>query len=219
MEVEELYKKYGKENPTTSMGFLEKVKKVLTSPTEFFEKVKGEEGIGEAFKYYIIFSLIYNIIFGLLVNFGLSGIPIEQMGPFRALGLALPIAFFIISLISLFIGTAILHAFAKIFGGKGDYSETFKAVVYGATPSLLLGWVPFIGLILVFYSLYLQIKGISMLHQVSMGRAFLIVFLIPIIIGIIIGVLAIIFGLAISGPERWIGPPTGQFLSILRIFI
>ena len=212
---ESLYKKYGKSNP--SLSFTEKVKKVMTSPTEFFEKIKGEEGIGEAFKYYIIFSLIYNLLFGTLTVFGLSGVPIEGMGPFAVLGIFLPIVSFILSLFSVFIITGIIHVFAMVFVGKGDYSATFKAMAYGATPSLLFGWLPFVGPIFSIYSLYLQLKGISALHQVSMGRAFLIIFLIPLIIVIILLVLGFFFLSAIFTPSA-LGVPAGQFIHILRIF-
>jgi len=213
---ESLYRKYGKSNP--SLSFTEKVKKVMTSPTEFFEKIKGEEGIGEAFKYYIIFSLIYNLLFGTLTVFGLSGVPIEEMGPFAVLGIFLPIVSFILSLFSVFIITGIIHVFAMVFGGKGDYSATFKAMAYGATPSLLFGWLPFVGPIFSIYSLYLQLKGISALHQVSMGRAFLIIFLIPLIIVIILFMLGFFFLSAIFTPSI-LGAPTGQFIHVLRIFI
>ena len=212
---ESLYKKYGKSNP--SLSFTEKVKKVMTSPTEFFEKIKGEEGIGEAFKYYIIFSLIYNLLFGTLTIFGLSGIPMEQMGFLASLGFFLPVVFFVLGIILMFISTGIIHVFARVFGGNGDYPATFKAMVYGATPSLLLGWLPFVGIIFAIYSLYLQIKGISTLHRVSMGRAFLIIFLIPMIIGIIVGLIGGLFAAAIFTP-RALGAPTSQFISILRIF-
>jgi hypothetical protein len=56
-----LYSKYGGgkvEVSANSMGLFEKCKKVLLTPSEFFEKIKTERDILEAFKYLVVLSLI-----------------------------------------------------------------------------------------------------------------------------------------------------------------
>jgi hypothetical protein len=52
---------------------------------------------------------------------------------------------------------------------------------------LLVGWIPFLGILAGLYSLFLAIIGISKLHQVTLARAFAIV-IIPVIIFIVLSV-------------------------------
>lgn len=211
MEIEELKEKYGKSNPKAPMGFIEKIKKVILSPNEFFDAIKTEEGITQAFIYYAILSLIYSILFGIF--YFLMPTFLGPM-PFGELGIAMIVISYVVGLISVFIYAVITHIFTKIVGGNGNYSATFKSLVYASTPSLLLGWVPMIGVIFAIFSLYLMIKGISKLHGITMLRAFVAVFIIPLIIGIVI---AMIVG-ALFTPLTSLGP-TGSFLQILRPFV
>ena len=48
-----------------------------------------------------------------------------------------------------------------------------KAVLYSATPTVLLGWIPLISFIAVLWSLVLRIIGIRELHEITTGRAVL----------------------------------------------
>ena len=50
-------------------------------------------------------------------------------------------------------------------------TQTFKALMYGATPSLLLGWIPFINFLALIWALIVEIIGIRQLHEISTGRA------------------------------------------------
>ena len=50
-------------------------------------------------------------------------------------------------------------------------TQTFKALMYGATPSLLLGWIPVIGFLAAIWALIVEIIGIRQLHEISTGRA------------------------------------------------
>jgi len=84
-------------------------------------------------------------------------------------------------LISTFIFAGIVHLFAILFKGQGKYEDTYKSLVYGSAPILMFGWIPFFAIIPVLYSLFIEIKGITKLHNVSMGRAAAIV-LTPIIL-------------------------------------
>ncbi|MCK4714705.1 MAG: hypothetical protein KAT35_03960, partial [Candidatus Aenigmarchaeota archaeon] len=44
--------------PAVNMGFFTRFKTVLFHPGSFFEAVKGEEGYSDAFKYFLILTLI-----------------------------------------------------------------------------------------------------------------------------------------------------------------
>jgi hypothetical protein len=169
-------------------NLVEKIKKIIFNPNEFFESIKLEAGIMEAFKFFVIVALVY-LVFTLILSFisisilfsGLFGV-----GSFSGLlpgiaGIGFPIFSYIAQLVAIFVEAAIIYFFAMLFGGKGDYSATYKALAYAATPFLLAGWIPFLGIIAALYSFYLAIVGISKLHQVSMGRAFVIL-IIPVVI-------------------------------------
>jgi hypothetical protein len=180
------------------IGLVEKIKKVILSPSEFFERIKAERGVGEAFKYLAILSLV-NLVVG-IVSFMLSIPSVTSLGnlstflpllraPATALGIAIPFVIYIGSLILSFVEAGFIHLFAKLLKGKGEYSATYKALVYASTPSLLLGWIPWVGIIFGIYSFYLSLKGISKLHEVSMGRALIILFVIPAVIILVITLL------------------------------
>jgi hypothetical protein len=168
---------------------LEKIKKVIFHPNEFFESVKTEAGIMEAFKFFVIVSLVY-LVFTIILFFATPSMIVSgflSFGPFSGLlgGVSIPIFIYISLIVSIFVGAAIIHIVAMLLGGKGDYSATYKALAYAATPSLLAGWIPFLGILAGLYSLFLAIIGISKLHQVTLARAFVIV-ITPVIIFIVL---------------------------------
>jgi len=201
----------------TSLGLFGKMKKSLSSPTYLFNNVK-QENLSSPFKYYAVISLIPLAI--LLIIFLLafsvfsplmgSVAMIDPTGLFMImmlLGPVLVIVEYILGLIGSLIGAGIYHIIAKIYGVKGTYDDTYKAVAYSATPASLL-FIVAIGLFFVYplaamafvfvlaiWGLYLQIKGLSVLHDISFGKALLII-LTPIII---IGVIVLIIGMAAFG--------------------
>lgn len=177
------------------MGFGEKVKGFLLSPVETFQKVKDED-LGPLLKYFVILVLIYSILMAIITvamaSAMLSMLPMKlPMVAGAAGGVAAAVTFItllIALLIGLFIGAAIIHIFVYLLGGKKGYTQTVKAVGYGMTPSLLLGWIPFIGVIFAIWSLVVEILGVRELQEMPTGKAVLAVILPAIIIGIIVGV-------------------------------
>jgi len=172
---------------------LEKIKKVIFQPNEFFEGVKNEAGIMEAFKFFVVVSLVY-LVFTIVLFFATPSMLLGGFlgfgplsGLFSAIAVGTPIFIYISLIASIFVGAAITHIVAMLLGGKGDYSATYKALAYASTPSLLAGWIPFLGILAGLYSFYLAIVGISKLHQVTLARAFVIV-IIPVIIFIVLSV-------------------------------
>lgn len=172
--------------PYREMGLTEKVRKVLFTPSEFFERIRAEEDIGEAFKYLAVFLFLQLTISFITYQFNLTDITLSYL-----------IVFYIGVLILQFISIGIIHLFTKLLKGRGNFSSTYKAFIYGSTPLLLLGLIFWINInfirwaniIVSLYSLYLAIKGISKLHEVSMLRAFVIVFILPLLITMIIGMI------------------------------
>ena len=177
------------------MGLVEKVRKVLLHPSEFFDDVRFE-GIGDAFKYLAVLGLV-DVLLGTLLYMLLPSIsPLGNTlqsyigaGSFTATtGVAVGAGLYVAILVIPFVGAGVLHLFVRLFGGHGSYADTYKVVVYGNTPAYLFGWLPFVGALAALYSLYLWIKGVSRLHGMSMLRSFAAIIVVPFIIGLVISV-------------------------------
>ncbi|MEM7826666.1 MAG: YIP1 family protein [Candidatus Aenigmatarchaeota archaeon] len=178
------------------MGILKKIKKVLLSPTEFFENVKYEVGIVDAIKYLLVLLIIFYALEFFIVT------------PEFTFSIILFLISLTFSFGFVFFFVAIFHIGCLITGARGGYSNTFKAMVYSVTPYYLMGLCFIFGaysdiiytyisipmLIFVIWSLILFIKGISILHGISTARAIL-----SLIISIAILVGVLYFILAVSG--------------------
>ncbi len=199
------------------MDFFEKVRGFLLEPAKTFDAVKGEK-LEEAIKYYAIIAAVYSAIFAVLLAF--IGTIFGSMMGGQNLGMLMGagagaggaviffVLFMIFTIIGAFIGGAILHIFVYLVGGRNGLEQTIKAIMYGSTPGLLLGWIPIIGFIAAIWSIVLNILGIRQLHELTTGKAALAV-LIPVIIAIILAL--IIAGLAmIAFSSRGMGVPYGS---------
>lgn len=90
----------------------------------------------------------------------------------------------------------LFHGFAKAMRGRGTVNDSFKVSIYSTAPVLLLGWVPYFGLISGLWVGYLYVVGFWKLHSISMGKA---IALVNLLIGIQL-VWALVFG--------WLGSST-----------
>ncbi|MDD1707356.1 MAG: YIP1 family protein [Methanoregulaceae archaeon] len=190
------------------MDYFELIKGFLLSPVETFQKVRSAD-LGDALKYYlviVVINAVLSAIVGLLMVSAIWAMfaPIfEQIGiPFTLAAGAGVVVFAIlmifVQLLMLFIGAAWLHIFVYLLGGRKGYLQTLKAISYGSTPSMLIGWIPFIGIIGAIWSFILGILGIRELQAMSTGRAAGAVILAMIIILIIIILIIAVFAIAFS---------------------
>lgn len=197
------------------MKLCEKVKRVISEPTRFFNAIKKEKDIGQAFIYYLIFLVISAIFSIFYYRRALLETPAANLvGGTMLTGMI--IGQFVISLVCLFIVTGILHLFCRFMRGKGIYTDTFKAIVYGSTPSLIfspvlmlyLGIVGIKNIFAVFpayilmgviaiWSLVLEIKGIKIAHSISTWKAVVAVIILPIALVIVIAIVIILIILAL----------------------
>ncbi len=176
-------------------------KLLVTHPAQFFGAIKGQ---GIHFRPFLIFLLVALIGGIILVAFGASLPSVDQsalptgilsdvlstltlpVSPLVILAILLGILIVIFSVLFVllsFIGAAITHIFVLLFGGKGGYTDTFNVFTYSALPSTILTFVPVVGLFSGFYSLYLQVVGLSEVHEMGRGKATLVV-VIPIVLTI-----------------------------------
>ncbi len=185
------------------MDFIEQVKGFILSPVESFRSVRTAD-LGETLKYYLILLVINTILSVIISLVALSSSWSAIAALFPALGMETPAAagfgivvfailMIFISLVILVIGAAWVHIFVYLFGGRKGYMQTLKAFAYGQTPSLLLGWIPIIGIIGVIWSIVLWIIGVRELHEMTTGRAAAAV----IVAGVIVLILIIIVAAAL----------------------
>ena len=203
-----------------ALSIVERIKGFLFSPSETFDASK-EDTLGDAFIYFVVILTVYAVLIAILAAvafsliggmYGMFGAPGMPFG--AAMGPLIAVAVFIGALIGgvicIFIGGAWLHIWVYLFGGRNGLVQTIKAVIYGSTPGLLLGWIPIINYIAAIWALIVGIIGIQQLHEFSTGKAAITVILALIIPLIIIGALiaAFIFGQTMPPP---MGPGFGGY--------
>jgi len=166
-----------------------KVKGFLLNPVETFQQSKNDEPKA-VFTYFGVLLLFNAVLCSLIATLGMAVMPALAAMPF---GSAFPVMVFFMMLIGGCILTLIfaawLHLWVYILGGRQGIMQTVNAVIYGSTPRLLLGWIPFIGFIFALWSLALGILGIRELQELSTGKAILavaIAVLIPLILMILL---------------------------------
>jgi hypothetical protein len=178
-----------------SQDIIEKAKGFLMDPVETFRNAQSDD-MGEALKYFAIILAINSVLSGLLVMAGIGAYTdVPGMGAGVAGGIVAIIGGFIGGVIGIFVAGLIIHIFVALIVGGNGIEQTLKAVMYGATPAMLLGWIPFISIIGGLWSLVLYIIGIRELHDTTTGKAAIAVVL-PAIIGI---VLVVMFAIAVAG--------------------
>ena len=190
----------------------ERIKGFLFSPSETFDASK-EDTLGDSLTYFVVVLAISAAIFGTfyalyLATFSpvitriIASIPgTTSMPPFMAaigplIGLLFFVLFFVlilvVGIIAAFIGGLWTHIWVYLVGGRRGVAQTIKAVMYGSTPSFLLGFLP--------WALIVQVIGIRQLQELSTGRAILALILAIIIPAIIIGAIFAAYIPTMPGP-------------------
>ncbi len=148
--------------------YLGKVLMVLRQPSAFFEEIKQED-YKQTLKFLAITAVVpYFLIFilALLTSFEYVIRDLLSVASYWL------ITYFWVIVVIL-VSTAILHVFAKIFGGKKGIESTLKAVVYGSTLAAYYFWIPLANFIFGIWSLCLLVVGLSKLHELSIPRSLL----------------------------------------------
>lgn len=165
-------------------GVVDTVKLVLMDPAKFFESAQ-KHSLEQAVKFYAIILLVPTILMGLLfLVLGAAASPLASLGTMgfgAAFSIGFVIVYYIMAFIGSFISAVILFISAHIFGARKGFDTKYKIIAYSGTPALLLSWIPLINIIGGLWSLYLEIKGVSVMEKVTIGKAFVIVIL-PIIV-------------------------------------
>lgn len=190
------------------MDIVETIKGFLTSPVQAFRKVRDTD-IVESLKYFIVI-LVINVILTVILDMVVANAMASALEQTMAqMGILTPavvgigaILVAILMIILCFIGVLIfgawLHLFVYAVGGRKGYLQTVKAMIFGSTPSMLIGWIPFIGPVIGgIWSVILGILGIRELHQISTGKSIAAVVLAVLVVLIIVALIAAWFLIAL----------------------
>lgn len=199
------------------LSIVERIKGFLFSPSKTFDASK-EDSLGDAFTYFMVILVIYAALLalittGLFTFFG-GMLNLPEFRWFAALGPLVGALFFVYALVvgilSVFIFGLWLHLWVFLLGGRNGLVQTIKAVLYGETPSLVLGWIPIINLIAGIWALIVGIIGLRQLQELSTGKATIAVIIALIIPAIVVGALiaALIIG-QMMPPSPSLGPRFG----------
>ncbi|MDD3621874.1 MAG: Yip1 family protein [Methanofollis sp.] len=180
---------------------VEKVRGFLTDPVKTYRDARTDD-LGTALTY---FGVLLAVNLALLCLLGIVG-----LGLMTGAGTGLIIFVAIFSAVSGVFGTVILfvlaalvlHLFVRLLIGGNGIEQTVKVLAYAATPALLLGWVPLVGILAWVWSLGLAIVGVRELHETSTGRAAGAVILVP-VLGLVLFFIAlfVVFSNIPEGPS------------------
>ena len=166
-----------------------KVKGFLIRPVEAFRQAKTDEP-GPVLVYLALLGVINAAFSAIIAVFALSSS--REYLPYLS-GAAGPVLIFLIVLVAEFFFTLVfaawLHFWVYVVGGRRGILQTVIAVVYGSTPRLLLGWIPFVGILFLFWSLVLWVLGVRDLQELSTAKAVIAVavaILIPLVVLVIL---------------------------------
>ncbi|HIH27884.1 MAG TPA: YIP1 family protein [Methanoregulaceae archaeon] len=195
------------------MEYFELMKGFLLTPVRTFQSVR-KAGAGDALTYYLII-LVINTILSIIASLIVMTAAWSVFSTlFTEMGIGVPAAagvgillvailMIIIQLVMVVITALYLHIWVYVAGGRKGWIETLKAVTYGSTPFMLIGWIPFIGGIIGFmWSLVVSILGVRELQEISTAKAVIAVILAVVIFMLILITVAAFLLVAIvsSGP-------------------
>ena len=207
------------------MNIFKVIKKVLSEPTDFFTRVKqGKNHVGFSWVYFALLSL-FNTILGsimFIIDYYIF-LPTLEKDPifgklFSAAFSELTILAYITKmslnyiggLILIFLIVGVTFIWIKIFRGKSTYRKTFELVSYAQTPSLLFGWIPFVGFSSIVWSFILLVIGTEQIHELNRTRT-IIMYAIPLFL--FVG-LMIVFWIIIA--PAWIDTLSKTILSTVE---
>jgi hypothetical protein len=185
------------------------LKPLLIHPFEFAYTIP-EKTLNAAYRHYVCMVLVFTLFFG-GINITLnmfsftayaqhySSVPF--IGPLLS-GFLLNFSNLILNWSIFATYVIFLHLFAGIFlfiallemsvlliGGEQGYCQTAKALMYAATPALLLGWIPWLWIIGCVWSIVLLVFFIEQTQRVDKIQGVLIV-LVPLLLGGILIILS-----------------------------
>jgi len=185
-----------------NMTLVEKVQGIIRTPEKFFKSVEKEKSIKPAFVFDAVITAV-SVAISYVIGLAVGGV----FSANTASGVSGVVFNWIFGMIFGFVCVGFFHIFIRLLGGKGKYLDTYKALIYASAISLLtLVSMVFFGFGLAgmaigvlsavavsIWCLYVTLKGVSILHKISMFRAFGAFCIAVFVAGVIAVVLFLIF--------------------------
>ena len=165
-------------------AFMKNITEIFSKPVEFFKRIKADGDWGSLILWVVIlawvtgfFSFIWAGVFH--ISFAPFMSKFSRFGGGMPIGIGIGSAFifqFVLApiwwIIGFFIGTALIHLAALIFGdGEKGFEVTANAIAYAYTPSLL-GIIPYCGAFIGgIWSFVLLVIGLKYGHKTETWKA------------------------------------------------
>ena len=175
--------------------WFEKVKEVNFEPSKFFHQKKSE-GYAEPSKFVGATGVFLGSLLTIFVLLASIFSSESLLAGLLASAILIP-TLAIMLVVNAFFQSLLVHI-AVYISGKRGLETTYNAVAYPVGATGVWAWIPVLNLFAGIYSLYLQAKGVEILHDMSFGKALICVawpVVLSLILGIIAAVLLIFFGL------------------------
>lgn len=182
-------------------GFLQTLKRAMFQAPLFFRYMPIDRGTFRPLGFAVLITTFQGVLTMLWQMLGFqmalpneAGVP-DDLGMMFMGGMSIGmlIAYPIIAVISVYIGSAIYHVMLMIFqSASGGFEGTFRAVAYGNAP-MILGVIPFVGPIIgAIWGLVVTVIGLKNIHQSSYARVIL-ALVAPFFVLFLLGIVAAIF--------------------------
>jgi len=178
------------------MEMISRIRGFCFNPSRQFEAARADT-VGDAFKYFIPLLAFLAAILAIAVTGIVLMIGIPEMSVFAPLlGAGTFVGIIVIGIFAAMYISVWLHIWVYLLGGRKGFKQTVKAITYGTTPCLLLGWLPGVNVIIApIWSLLLVINGLMELHEMSPGMVIISVVLAILVPLVIVGVVGAAIGL------------------------
>jgi len=166
------------------MDYIKTWKEVMLRPSDFYTRMQTTGEYTDPLTFVAISSIISGVLTSLVRDLMLTSGILPGMLALIDMHYSRPdlSIFWIVMLapiswiVGVFILALIFNLLYKVLGGTGNYNGTVRFLSYASATGVLT-WIPFIGLIIGIYQLYLYIVGGMIVHNVSMKKSTIIVLL------------------------------------------
>jgi hypothetical protein len=159
-----------------------RIRGLLTRPVDTFREAKNDPQNDVLL--YVFLLIVFSTLMGILVA-------VAGLAPAGRVWIETPVLIPVALVIGSFLGTVSMilvsvwvHLCAWVCGGRQPSGRSLIATGYSSTPSLLFGWIPFIGPVFMLWSLVLLVLGVRECQEMTLQRAVLAVFaaILPVIV-------------------------------------
>jgi hypothetical protein len=150
-------------------NLLANAKWMASDPVGYFEALDPDAPIGPSLATTLLWSLAAGAVFAVV---GLA----TQSGVHKIAAVAQLVLFPFMSLIFSFVGAGIFHIICKLLGGSARYGGSYAVLASVAAlfpVSAVLSLIPYAGILLQIYGLFLSVQGASGVHRVDKRKAWI----------------------------------------------